>query len=343
MRHGNGVFGIRIHQIKDQDQKTDAAGRNPLDDFQLSNGTTLSSICKTYDWINDDGRTNLGKWAEEAAEIQEIATVRMTRSVAKILKNQLMLMPHQPDLLQKHLGPIMMLNETDYAWLREHYPALVSEGGIISGEIWFRASYNARINTFQPLADNSPVDSEAVTLSGAFQVSFQQRGAGGASRLPALHVQGIEPILDRHFNVSDKSACLCSLLEEDEFLKPDLQFRLFLERLVIPFLYGQVFYSVEKHWPWKEYAHGGSGLLESYFAIKEETRAEECLRQLINNDVYWPRVQAALQRDAEAMGDTLCFCGKDDPVKNCHPRALEGALLLKKDLIKSRHKASHNF
>jgi hypothetical protein len=67
---GNGIVGIRIHNIKDQDQKTDASGHNPLDDFKLSDGTRLSSICKTYNWVTDDGRKNFGKWADEAANIR---------------------------------------------------------------------------------------------------------------------------------------------------------------------------------------------------------------------------------------------------------------------------------
>lgn len=67
---GNGIVGVRIHNIKDQDKKTDTAGRNPLDDFKLPDGIALSSVCKTYDWVNDDGRTNLGKWADEAAKIR---------------------------------------------------------------------------------------------------------------------------------------------------------------------------------------------------------------------------------------------------------------------------------
>src|SRR5215467_11451875 len=33
---GNGIVAIWIHNIKDQNQKTDIAGRNPLDDFKLS-------------------------------------------------------------------------------------------------------------------------------------------------------------------------------------------------------------------------------------------------------------------------------------------------------------------
>ena len=68
---GNGIVCIRIHNIKDQDQKTDTAGRNPLDDFKLPDGTILSSVCKTYDWVIDDGRKNLGKWADEAADLRD--------------------------------------------------------------------------------------------------------------------------------------------------------------------------------------------------------------------------------------------------------------------------------
>ena len=39
-------------------------------DFKLAIGTVLSSVCKTYDWVINDGRKNLGKWADEAGEIR---------------------------------------------------------------------------------------------------------------------------------------------------------------------------------------------------------------------------------------------------------------------------------
>jgi len=56
---GNGLAGVRIHLIKDHNQKID-----------LADGTLLSSVCKTYDWLTDDGRKNLGKWADEAADLR---------------------------------------------------------------------------------------------------------------------------------------------------------------------------------------------------------------------------------------------------------------------------------
>lgn len=65
---GNGIVGIWIHNIKDQRREIDAKGRNPLDEITMANGKPLSSVCKRYDWVNDDGRSNLGKWIEEAFE-----------------------------------------------------------------------------------------------------------------------------------------------------------------------------------------------------------------------------------------------------------------------------------
>jgi len=67
---GNGIVGVRIHGMKDQESKTDFPGTNPLDNISLTDGTRLSSIFKTYDWISNDGRSNLGKWVEEAFQIR---------------------------------------------------------------------------------------------------------------------------------------------------------------------------------------------------------------------------------------------------------------------------------
>ncbi len=54
-QRGNGLFGIYIHNIKSFAGQTDSKGTNPL-----------PSKYKTYDWVNDDGYTNLGKWVDAA-------------------------------------------------------------------------------------------------------------------------------------------------------------------------------------------------------------------------------------------------------------------------------------
>jgi hypothetical protein len=58
----NGLLGIYIHNLEDQNGKTDIRGRNPFVDVLTSFGPHV----KTYDWIYDDGYDNIGKWVEDA-------------------------------------------------------------------------------------------------------------------------------------------------------------------------------------------------------------------------------------------------------------------------------------
>lgn len=73
-RRGNGLLGIYIHGIKNQDKQTASKGRNPLDNFTTQvdgwfGPTTkrLSEIYPTYDWVWNSGYENIGRWIEEAA------------------------------------------------------------------------------------------------------------------------------------------------------------------------------------------------------------------------------------------------------------------------------------
>jgi hypothetical protein len=224
-----------------------------------------------------------------------------------------------------------MLNENVKQWLRERHPALIPAGGAVAGTIEFTASYNRESNRFLILGDGVTKQTGGIALSGAFEIRIEERTDKSVSRLPALHVEGVDATPGRHFNQQDKSACLCSPFDEDEFLQPDLQFRSFIEQLVMPFLYGQMFYSSHGHWPWAEYAHGATGILEAYCKVCAQNRAEECLQKL-RQDVSWPRIQAALRQRPYIKGHTPCFCSKMDQIRRCHPMALEGALRLQQDL-----------
>ena len=73
IERGNGLVGVRVHQIKDMKQQVTRSGANPLDDHKvpLADGTSkvASSVYKTYDYTTDNGYGNLGKWIEEAAKL----------------------------------------------------------------------------------------------------------------------------------------------------------------------------------------------------------------------------------------------------------------------------------
>lgn len=66
-----GLLAIDIHKVKDPQLGADVKGRNPLDYWQIEqNGrkVPISSIYKTYDWIDNDGYNNLATWIEAAAK-----------------------------------------------------------------------------------------------------------------------------------------------------------------------------------------------------------------------------------------------------------------------------------
>lgn len=68
---GNGIIGIYINNIKNQGGQTDCKGHNPFDYIYIErNGRKVyfSEIYTTYDWVLNNGRENMSKWIEQAAQ-----------------------------------------------------------------------------------------------------------------------------------------------------------------------------------------------------------------------------------------------------------------------------------
>ena len=68
---GNGIIGIYIHQIKDRNSKESTKGSNSFGPIFKSSKDEKKYFYErfpTYDWVDDDGYNNLGKWIEEAAK-----------------------------------------------------------------------------------------------------------------------------------------------------------------------------------------------------------------------------------------------------------------------------------
>ena len=67
----NGMLGIYIHNLKDMNGRSDTKGNNPFDNWQVEadgRKAIFSSLYPTYDWVNDNGRSNMGNWIEAAAK-----------------------------------------------------------------------------------------------------------------------------------------------------------------------------------------------------------------------------------------------------------------------------------
>lgn len=222
-----------------------------------------------------------------------------------------------------------MISNEDWQWLSGRFPGLELVDNAISGTVEFIATYNQALNRFLVLGADVVDDVNGIQLSSSYHIRISKRDTATYSDLPALHVDGVDLSAERHFGRLDKSACLCSPIEEADFLRPAFDFKKFFEQLVLPFLYAQTYFSAYGHWPWKEYAHGATGLLESFSDedVTDEDEVRRFLTKVALDEVAWPQIRALLQRDI-VKGHTRCFCVKHDLIRRCHPRALAGLRLL---------------
>ena len=222
------------------------------------------------------------------------------------------------------------MNNQGYEWLNQEYPGLKIGEGEVSGEIEFVASYDEERGQFTLFSQAPSGTHPGIVLSGSFKIRIRGGIDPAVQKLPFLYVEDVDHSPDRHFNQADFSACVCSPLETDEFLAPYFDFRRYLEELVIPFLYGQLFFDIYGRWPWPDYAHGATGLLESYFR-NNSNKTTECINAL-SQDKSWSKIRAALIRDNELKGHMPCFCSKADHIRRCHPDAWRGLRKLHNDM-----------
>jgi hypothetical protein len=73
LERGNGLIGVRIHNVRNFQQQTDQPGNNPFDYLHTTNAagfrTSVSQLYPTYNWVTDDGYNNFQDWVEKAARL----------------------------------------------------------------------------------------------------------------------------------------------------------------------------------------------------------------------------------------------------------------------------------
>jgi hypothetical protein len=227
-----------------------------------------------------------------------------------------------------------IIKENEIEWLGKHYPNLkINEQRTeVHGDLKFVASYDKTTDQFTPAVYPSQVVSGTV-IDGEYKILIKEN----AKTLPSLKIESdnIPFIPDRHF-YDQGSACLCGPVEASQFMEEGFSFPLFIERLVIPFLYGQKSYDINNKWPWLEYAHGSTGILQSYYKSgKTLEHAKVCLQKLQADKIHWPRVKAILSGREKIMESSKCFCSKAKNIRECHLDAWFGIIKLRKVLKES--------
>jgi Thoeris protein ThsB, TIR-like domain len=67
-KKGNGLLGIYVHNINDSLGRITRKGTNPFSSWTFKKQGKIVTY-PVYDWVNDNGYKNLGKWIEDAAKL----------------------------------------------------------------------------------------------------------------------------------------------------------------------------------------------------------------------------------------------------------------------------------
>jgi hypothetical protein len=117
----------------------------------------------------------------------------------------------------------------------------------------------------------------------------------------------IPRIPNRHINDIDNSLCLAVLPEELKISKNGITFKYFLDKILVPHLSRETYYSIEKKYPDGEYEHGSDGIWKYFQEILEITDREILLFEL--NKII----------NAQWVGrNEDCGCGSRLKFKKCH-------------------------
>ena len=153
--------------------------------------------------------------------------------------------------------------------------------------------------------------------------------------MAAAKKHGKKSVLDSHWSPGH-GVCLCVRQEEKIKFPPGSDMIFFIENLVIPYFYGLSYFEEYGQWPWREYGHGGLGVLERHAEETEEQTREDlgAILPVFRDDLKnWRKYRAQFVRPS---GNKNCFCESGKQFFECHPLAWKGMVRLYEDLKRLR-------
>lgn len=228
---------------------------------------------------------------------------------------------------------MITISPEDLGWLSDNHPDLVyiDERKQVVGELDFRMYYDQKIPDkyiINPTSKFALEDKRLVTDVYEITIDFNSNTkipdafeTGGRIEASA-EKWGIESLIDLHV-YPNRSLCLCIPLEWDIKLPNGFNLADYFTNLLIPYFYYQSFFEKYGEEPWKGYAHGDIGLLESFH--------RRALNNKLSNEIvemYFEGVTSNLKKKLNTRrmikGHHLCFCGSGQKIRNCHREAQFG-------------------
>lgn len=205
----------------------------------------------------------------------------------------------------------------------------------VLGKICFDAVYNVfeKKNSFTIIGSGDFNNYQGIRLAGIFSIELVFDSTPTGFPVLILH-EDIPQEANRHFYTHKKGvliSCVCGYIEEIRFMQK-FNIQEYIETLVVPFLYGQLYYQKYSRWPWKEYSHNSMGILESYLCSNGKEYIESVILKLKAFEEEWEIVKQILIAKSAPKGHIWCLCEKKDQIRRCHPELLSALRLLYNDI-----------
>ncbi len=240
---------------------------------------------------------------------------------------------------------IIELSKEDQDWLAVNYPGIklkdVDAIPRLSGSIEFDMVYDPQ--TSQSILNSGTLDgTNKYHITDTYKVEVILNAAKNSilpvtqevgGRIESLAKKLNKPIIDLH-TYPDGSLCLCARQAELSYFPEKFELPVFIQELLIPFLYSHTFYERNGVRPWGEHQHGALGILE-YYTDQQKFGDRELVRRTLKalkEDTNQYRIAYVTYLNSfEIRGHWSCVCGLKKRIDKCHPSALLALRKLRND------------
>ena len=231
-----------------------------------------------------------------------------------------------------------MWSRSDLSWLADNYPALSETStGIIEGALTFSMLRSNGQYIVRPTAslidDTSPADYLFITDTYEIKISWPAgaqypRADETGSKLADTARRLNKHILDMHQYEQGGALCLATDMALERNFRDGFKLDVFVEELLIPYLFAQSHFAETEVWLWGELSHGFIGILEWLSRLEDPTPDDiastikslnkhlgvECVQNL--QAIRWrPHFK--------------CLCKSGAKTRDCHPEILNGLRILR--------------
>lgn len=208
--------------------------------------------------------------------------------------------------------------------LKKHPDIKQESDGVLTGKITLNHKYDD-IRLTDSFDIRIEVDSE-------YPSSFPKLSEVGGRTQKIANKYSIRDYRDLHcYAIREAgSACLCAPQERRIKFPKGGDICIFIDELVVPYLFGLSYYDQFEKWPWGERSHGALGALEAYADLKE-TAPEDIAQTLsiIRLEKNWTEFHKQIRNTSPFKH---CPCKSRKPFSRCHGNAFSGIERLSKDI-----------